>query len=415
MNKDSRNGTFAQLDLGERLLTVLNQAEIVTPTPVQAAAIPVALQGGDLVAIAQTGTGKTLAFLLPIAQRFYDETAARALILAPTRELALQIAEVAQKTVCRTGLKIAVLIGGAAMSRQVADLKRNPALIIATPGRLIDHLASRTVRLDKTDIVVLDEADRMLDMGFLPAIEKIFAAVPRQRQTMLFSATMPAEIEGLAKRFLSDYERVEINRSGTTAEGVTQQFVHTSQAEKSAHLDRYLSEHKGSVLVFARTRHGARKVAKSIRAMGHAAAEIHSDRTQAQRKAALDGFKSGEYRVLVATDIASRGIDVKNISLVINYDLPDNAEDYVHRIGRTGRAGETGLAISLATPEQSKSLRQIERLLGKQIARVNDSPAREADPTEGMRPRPPHRRNRRPYHGPARPSVGSNRSRQAAR
>jgi ATP-dependent RNA helicase RhlE len=426
MSKDLRNGGFAPLNLGERLLAVLNQAEIVTPTPIQEAAIPVGLQGRDLVGIAQTGTGKTLAFLLPIAQRINSGEARRALILAPTRELAQQIADVANTTISKLGLKTSVLIGGASMSRQVAELRNRPAIVVATPGRLLDHMQSRTIRLDEMDIVVLDEGDRMLDMGFLPAIEKILSAAPRQRQTMLFSATMPTEIARLAQKFMDHPERIEVSRSGSAAHSVAQELVLTSQLDKSAHLDRYLHAHRGSILVFARTRHGARKVAKSIRAMGHAAAEIHSDRTMAQRKAALDGFKEGTYRVLVATDIASRGIDVKNISLVINYDLPDSPEDYIHRIGRTGRAGETGRAVSLATPDQAKSLKQIERLLGKPIARAIEKPGEgrpveprlaDAEPRsaapraeETLRPRPPHRRPRQPgFHGPARGGSSSNR------
>jgi len=248
------------------------------------------------------------------------------------------------------------------MNLQHQALRRNPHVIIATPGRLIDHLEQRTVNLSDVRILVLDEADRMLDMGFAPQIKRILQAVPKERQTMLFSATMPSEILKLASTYMKLPVQIEIARSGTTAEKVTQELFVVSKDDKLRLLDRILKEHRGSVLVFTRTKHGAKKVAIAIRKMGHSSSEIHSNRSLAQRRDALDGFKSGKYRVLVATDIAARGLDVKDIELVVNFDLPSQAEDYVHRIGRTGRAGRTGHAISIATPDQRQEVQEIERL-----------------------------------------------------
>ncbi|CAN5414075.1 hypothetical protein BH11ARM1_BH11ARM1_12820 [soil metagenome] len=333
---------FRSFELPEHLFTALGKLNITEPTPIQEQGIPVALSGRDLIGIAQTGTGKTLAFALPIMARQQ-----RALVLAPTRELAIQIEE----TFMQLGAKTAVLIGGAPMGRQIAQLRRGPDVVIATPGRLLDHMKQRNIDLGKTQAFVLDEGDRMLDMGFLPAIRTIMASVPDTRQTMLFSATMPSEVTKIASQYLKSPTRVEVSRQSSATELVDQQLYVVPQSEKGEMLERLLFENKGSVLVFARTRHGARKVAKSVRLMGHTSAEIHSDRTLAQRRDALEGFKQGRYRVLVATDIAARGIDVKEISLVINYDLPDCAEDYVHRIGRTGRAGHSGSAATIATHE----------------------------------------------------------------
>lgn len=373
---------FRALALSSKLHDVLDRLAFVEPTPIQAKAIPPALDGRDLIGVAQTGTGKTLAFALPILHRL-PELGGPALVLAPTRELALQIDEVFRKVGGAFGLKTAVLIGGAPMNRQIGQLRARPAVIIATPGRLLDHLEQRTLSLSKVAIVVLDEADRMLDMGFAPAIRRIVAQTPDQRQTMLFSATMPPAIVDIAADFLQEPVRVEVERPGTMAERVSQELYVVEHLEKGAVLRDLLAENSGTVLVFARTRHGARKIAKHVRGMGHTAAELHSDRTLAQRRTALNGFKSGEFRVLVATDIASRGIDVKGISLVINYDLPEAAEDYVHRIGRTGRAGEEGRAITLATPEQRKDVWDIEKTIRAEI------PLAEASPLAMQRVKPP--------------------------
>ncbi len=369
---------FKALALAPSLLQKLDRLGFVTPTPIQRDAIPLALEGRDLVGIAQTGTGKTLAFGLPIAQNLRQGEVA--LVLAPTRELALQIEEV----LAQLNLKTAVLIGGASMGKQISQLRARPAVIVATPGRLLDHMSQKTLDLGCVSIVVLDEGDRMLDMGFAPAVRKILDKVPKQRQTMLFSATMPREIADLASEYLVRPTTVEVARSGTAAAEVVQQLVILNKEDKPTMLNSLLAEHKGSILVFARTRHGARKIARGVYKMGHASAELHSDRTLAQRRAALDGFKSGQYRVLVATDIAARGIDVKDISLVINYDVSEKAEDYVHRIGRTGRAGAEGLAITLATPDQQKYVRDIERLLRTHLTLSKHSAVRNEAPQRAV-------------------------------
>ncbi len=358
---DERQG-FRSLPLSPKLLETLDRLGFTTPTPIQQAAIGPAIEGRDLIGIAQTGTGKTLAFGLPIAERL--KAGQSALVLAPTRELAIQIQEVFDAL----GLQTALLIGGANMAKQIAQLRKNPAVVVATPGRLIDHIGQRTVRLDSTAICVLDEADRMLDMGFAPSVRRILDKLPHKRQTMLFSATMPSEIAELADQYLTDPIEVEVERAGTAAANVIQELLLVHQENKANMLEQLLLEHPGSVLAFTRTRHGARKLAKAVHRLGHAATEIHADKTLVQRRAALDGFKAGRYRVLIATDIAARGIDVKDISLVINYDIPEKPEDYVHRIGRTGRAGASGRAITLATPAQHKEIRNIERLLRKELA-----------------------------------------------
>jgi len=362
--------SFHGLGLGQTVLGALESAGFQVPTPIQEKAIPVATTGADVVGIAQTGTGKTLAFALPMIERLLKNPEELALVLAPTRELALQIDETFRKVGNRLGIRTSVLIGGEPIRKQISQLRTRPRVLVATPGRLKDHLEQGTVRLDGTRIVVLDEADRMLDMGFAPDIERILKRVPTERQTMLFSATMPPEIEALARRYTKNAQRLEVARAGTTAELVTQELIYVPQEMKVDLLGKLLGENPGTILVFSRTRHGARKVAKAVNHMGHSAAELHSDRTLAQRRTALDGFKQGKHRVLVATDIAARGIDVKEISLVINFDLPDQAEDYVHRIGRTGRAGAEGRALTLATPEQVKDVRAIERLVGNEIPRV---------------------------------------------
>jgi len=265
------------------------------------------------------------------------------------------------------GFQTAVLIGGMAMGKQVAALRRNPNIVIATPGRLLDHLEQQTLKLDRVEVLVLDEADRMLDMGFWGQVRRIIEMLPRDRQTMLFSATLPQEIMKLVTAHMKLPVRIEVAPSGTTSERVTQEFFIVNKDAKKRLLEKILSDYKGSTLIFARTKHGARKIMQTVRAMGHKAAEIHGNRSLSQRRDALEGFKDGRYRVLVATDIASRGIDVKDIELVLNYDLPMNGADYVHRIGRTARAGADGHAISFAEPSQQREIREIERLIKKTV------------------------------------------------
>ena len=376
------NVTFNDLGLPDFVLGQVKDMGFTIPTPIQAQAIPVALDGRDVVGIAQTGTGKTMAFALPMASVL--ERGKAGLVLAPTRELAAQIEEDFRKLGARTAL----LIGGAPMGKQVAQLRGRPDVIVATPGRLEDHLQQRTLDLRGVTCAVLDEADRMLDMGFAPAIRRILDTTPRERQTMLFSATMPNEIADLARTYLRDPERIEIGVAGAAAENVKQELIVVRKDDKHAIFEDLLHEHRGSVLVFSRTRHGARKLARDIREYGHSSAEIHSDRTLAQRRQALHGFKNGEFRVLVATDIAARGIDVKEISLVINFDVPEHAEDYVHRIGRTGRAGHQGLAVTIVTPDQAHEVRDIEKLLKTELPLSEMSPMALDRPAPRTGPKP---------------------------
>lgn len=358
--------TFHSLGLAPALLSQLDRLRFTTPTPIQAKAIPPALEGKDLIGIAQTGTGKTFAFGLPLIQRLAGlPPTAQALILLPTRELAEQVELSLKKVV--PGLPTALIIGGASAERQAAALRRGAKILIATPGRLIDLIQEKMASVKDVAVLVLDEADRMLDMGFMPQINRILELLPTKRQTLLFSATMPAEIARLATRFMQLPLRVEVAPAGTASRQVEQELFVVSRHDKTRLLEKLLGEYRGTVLVFSRTKFGAKKLAKLIREMGHAADEIHSNRSLAQRRAALAGFKTGKYRVLVATDIAARGIDVTGIEVVLNFDLPDNPDDFVHRIGRTGRASHTGRAISFATPEQAREVNAIERLLRTQL------------------------------------------------
>jgi ATP-dependent RNA helicase RhlE len=332
------------------------------PTPIQFKAIPLAIAGKDVVGIAQTGTGKTHAFAIPMVQCLVQKQGI-GLVLAPTRELAIQIEEAFKGIAHAFGMRTACLIGGASMYEQTQALRKNPRVVIATPGRLLDHMTQWNILLDDVVMLVLDEADRMLDMGFAPQVEKILRFLPKERQTMLFSATIPKEIMEIAARHMKLPVSIEIAPSGTTVERVTQELFIVKREAKLRLLSKLLAQYHGAILLFSRTKYNARKIMRSIRDMGYSAAEIHSNRTLPQRREALEGFKSGRYKVLVATDIAARGIDVAGIELVINYDLPEDAQNYVHRIGRTARAGHKGHAISFATPEQSGDVRDIEKLI----------------------------------------------------
>lgn len=397
--------TFDNLGIAPQLLAVLKRKGLTTPTPIQHQSIPVTIKGKDIMGIAQTGTGKTLAFGVPLVQRL-NEIPGRALILLPTRELALQVEETLNTLSRAYNMRTAVLIGGESMYKQIQELRRLPRIIVATPGRLLDHLEQRQVRLDDIRILVLDEADRMLDMGFAPQLTRILKTVPRERQTMLFSATMPQSIVKLATTYMAQPVRVEVAPAGTTAD-VEQEIFIVRQEVKLLLLEKLLEENPGTVLVFSRTKHGAKKITRVLRAMGHGAAEIHANRSQAQRREALDGFKSGKYRILVATDIAARGIDVSDIAVVINFDLPDNSGDYVHRIGRTGRAGKKGRAVSFATPQQKNEIRTIERLIRKtlhvsklpelpkdRVPHFNETETERAPRHHRPAGRPPHRSER---------------------
>ncbi len=417
MNTTTPTGGFDNLGIAPKLLEILAKHKFTQPTPIQTQSIPHAITGKDLMGIAQTGTGKTMAFGLPMIQRLAQSGGkSRGLVVLPTRELALQVNESLKKIGGSLGLKTAILIGGEQMGKQLRALKVRPHIIIATPGRLIDHIEQKTINLSNADILVLDEADRMLDMGFAPQLKKILENVPKERQTLLFSATMPEAIVKIANSYMKTPLRIEVAPAGSAVKSVTQEIFFLERNEKLPMLKNILSQYNGSVLVFSRTKHGAKKIARDIRNMKETATEIHSNRSLNQRIEALNGFKLGKYRVLVATDIAARGIDVTGIQLVINFDLPDSPEDYVHRIGRTGRANMTGHAISFATHDQRRDVKLIERVIRKALP-VSQKPASlpkvEPAPYEPVK----DRGGRRPMRS-GRPSTGrssSDRSNQPKR
>ncbi|MEW6430249.1 MAG: DEAD/DEAH box helicase [Myxococcota bacterium] len=396
---------FAVLGLSPTSLEVLSQVGYEKPTPIQRRAIPPALEGKDVIGCAATGTGKTAAFVLPLVERLAGKPGLTALVLAPTRELALQIAEHAVRFGKAHHLEVATVIGGVGMQPQV-DALRHSNFVIATPGRLVDHLQQGTVKLDGVQALVLDEADRMLDMGFQPQLTRILARVPKKRQTLLFSATMAGEVADFAKAHLHHPVRVDVAPSGTTAAKATQCVFEVPQGEKTSLLLALLARGEESTLVFTRTRRRADKLMKALKREGHQVERIHADRSQAQRKDALDGFKSGRYRVLVATDIAARGIDVADIGHVVNYDLPHIAEDYVHRVGRTARASASGHASAFCAPEEAPLLKEIEKLIRAKVPRESvprdDEVFRRAYAAERARqsdpgPRPPgHGQSQRP-------------------
>ncbi len=382
-----QTGSFRGLGLAPKLLETLDALKFSAPTPIQKQAIPPALAGKDVVGVAQTGTGKTLAFGIPLLQRL-AETGGQGLILLPTRELAVQVEHELQKIGKAFQIRTAVLIGGVSIVPQIRSLRVAPHIIIATPGRLLDHIQEKTLSLSRSNFVVFDEADRMLDMGFAPQIQRVLALLPKERQTLLFSATLSKEIMQIAMKHMRLPVRIEVAPPGTTVDRVSQEFFIVRKDDKMRLLEKILTERTGSVIVFARMKHSAHRIAAGVRTMGHRAAEMHSNRSQNQRQEALQGFKTGAYRVLVATDIAARGIDVKGVELVINYDLPMQTEDYVHRIGRTARAGVTGHAISFAMPGEERDIRDIERLIRKQIpvAKLPELPPRRAQEHSSLPP-----------------------------
>ena len=365
-NQNNEQQSFYGLGIAPDILKRLDDLNYKIPTPIQHKSIPSGIKGEDLIGIAQTGTGKTLAFSVPMLQQLMAK-GGQGLIILPTRELAMQVEETAIRLGKPFGLRTALIIGGASMNRQRQDVRRQPHIIIATPGRLNDHLQQKTISLKDVKILVLDEADRMLDMGFEPQIKQILSVVPAERQTMLFSATMPEKIAQIARKYMRQPLRIEVAPAGTTAEKVEQEVFVVAKENKIKLLLQLLTEYQGTVLIFSRTKHGAKKINKVLSRLGHSSAEIHSDRSLNQRREALTGFKTGKYRILVATDIAARGIDVVGIELVVNFDLPDQAEDYTHRIGRTGRAGMKGKAISFAAPDQKRDLNAIENIIRKRL------------------------------------------------
>lgn len=359
---------FTQLGLSDRLAYAVQQMGYESPTPIQAQAIPVVLSGRDVIGSAQTGTGKTAAFALPILQRLAQHGAMRVLVLEPTRELAVQVEEAFKSFSKYTDLSVTVVYGGVGYGKQRDDLARGVDILAATPGRLLDFMEQGEIRLDHIDILVLDEVDRMLDMGFLPDVKRIVQKVPKTRQTLFFTATLPPEIEQLAAWALRDPFKIAVSRERSTASTVSHAFYPVVQAQKFDLLAHLLEEtHYKSVIIFSRTKAGADYVASRLGHAGHTCAVMHADRSQQERSDALKGFKSGKFEVLVATDVAARGLDIAGVSHVINFDVPENPEDYVHRIGRTGRAQNTGDAFTLVTEETWRDARSIERFIGMTI------------------------------------------------
>jgi len=406
------NTTFASLGLSEPLLRALVAENYTTPTPIQVRAIPVLLAGRDLLGIAQTGTGKTAAFGLPLLQHLSankvraDHRGTRALILAPTRELALQI-DASLKTYGRhLNLRHAVILGGVNQNPQVAAMKHGVDILVATPGRLLDLVKQQHVRLDGVTALVVDEADRMLDMGFIKDVRRIVAMLPRKRQSMLFSATMPDDVVKLVGDMLHQPERIEVSPPTKTADMIDQRVIHIDQKDKRALLAHLLRDDRFKrVIVFTRTKHVANRVSEHLEKAGFSADAIHGNKSQNARQRALANFKSGDVRVLVATDIAARGVDVDDITHVINFELPNEPESYVHRIGRTARAGSEGIAISFCDPSERAYLRDIERLVKRQISVVpHDLPAGSLSLASANEDRHPRRPSERNYKNPKRRS-----------
>jgi ATP-dependent RNA helicase RhlE len=363
---------FTSLHLDSRLLSGIRDLGWDATRPVQSGVIPLALGGADVIACAETGTGKTAAFLVPILQRFLKEGdrsgTTRALVLAPTRELVVQIEDQVQGLTYHTSVSSAAVYGGVPMEAQERALKAGVDIVVATPGRLMDHMRHESVGFAGLEVLVLDEADRMLDMGFLPDVQRILAALPKKRQTLLFSATMPGEIMKLTQEFLHEPKYVQVGRRGGPATTISHAVQTVPARDKAQWLAKWIREESmGPVLVFCRTKIGADKLATKLSGMGIRAAALHADRTQQQRQAAVEGFRTGTYPVLVATDVAARGLDIEGIAHVVNFEVPDTPEAYVHRVGRTGRAESTGSALTLVAPEELRALRALERAVGVQL------------------------------------------------
>jgi ATP-dependent RNA helicase RhlE len=415
---------FESLGLSPALLRALHESNYTIPTPIQVEAIPLAMAGHDLLGGAQTGTGKTAAFALPLLQRLSKETPPngsrkpRALILTPTRELAEQVAQSIKTYGRHLRLNVTAIYGGAGMGPQVDSLRRGTDILVATPGRLIDHMERGSAKLDAIEVLVLDEADRMLDMGFLPAIKRILNRVPKERQTLLFSATFEDQIKSLALEFMRNPKQVQVTAKNTIADTIVHRAHPVDGSRKRDLLiDILTKRHTDQVLIFGKTKHGCNRLAEQLETAGLKAVAIHGNKSQAQRQKALRDFKMGKARVLVATDVAARGLDIPNLPLVINHDLPMVAEDYIHRIGRTGRAGATGEALSLVSPEEGGLLRQIQRMLklelvmdvvegyapSKPIRLDTPIPKNGGGQRDGQRP--PGRPGHRPHARPAAPRT----------
>lgn len=378
-NQTTPQVTFNDLGLAPELLKALTESGYTIPTPIQAQAIPVVLAGGDLMAGAQTGTGKTAAFTLPLLQKLLPLASnsaspakhpIRALILTPTRELAIQVEESVKAYAKHTPLRSLVVYGGVDIKTQTPHLKSGVEILVATPGRLLDHIEQKTLQLNQVQMLVLDEADRMLDMGFMPDLKRILALLPKNRQNLMFSATFSNEIKKLSDDFLTNPLLIEVARSNATNDNVTQKVYQVSQGDKEALLVQLLKEaSQKQVIVFTKTKITASRLSRSLSKSGIAADAIHGDKTQSERIKALDAFKAGTVTALIATDVAARGLDISELPMVINYEIPSAPEDYVHRIGRTGRAGALGVAISFVSPEEEKYFVEIEKLIKRQITK----------------------------------------------
>ncbi len=394
----TENISFASLNLAPEILKALDEFGYTTPTPIQAQAIPIVLEGRDLMAGAQTGTGKTAAFALPMLQKLMPlaSTSAsparhpiRALILVPTRELAIQVEASVKVYAKHSPLRSLVVYGGVDIKTQTPHLMKGVEILVATPGRLLDHVEQRTLQLGQVQMLILDEADRMLDMGFMPDLKRILALLPKQRQNLMFSATFSTEIKKLSEEFLKDPILVEVARSNATNENVTQKVYHVAQEDKHALLAQILNETETKqVIVFTKTKLTASRLARQLVREGISADAIHGDKSQAERIQALDAFKQGKINALIATDVAARGLDIDQLPMVINYEIPSAPEDYVHRIGRTGRAGALGIAISLVSPDEEKYLKEIEKLIKREITKeTTNLPARGSRSSSDHQPR----------------------------
>ncbi len=435
---------FDAFNLAPFLSKTIETVGYVKPTPIQARAIPLLLEGHDLIGLAQTGTGKTAAFVLPLLQKLSatKSRGSKVLVLAPTRELVEQIRDVVTLLAPRTGVKSTTVYGGVSHQRQIRDLSQHPEIIVACPGRLLDHIRGKTVDLSTIEYLVLDEADRMLDMGFLPDIKKIIAELPEDRQTMLFSATMPKEIESLSQKVLRDPQTVRVNLEAPVA-AVTHALLNVQAADKMGTLTTWLREHpEALVVVFTKMKHTAKKISEKLDKLGFDATSLHGNLSQAKRLQALNGFRQGDYRVLIATDIAARGIDVEGVTHVVNYDMPDTLDAYIHRTGRAGRASRSGDAIAFVTRQDRGMVRSIEKWLGAPLVVMNPlsvetlsaakeaesqeeskgqerqerrarSPRREGDNSRARSTRPQPRRERDEREGSARPERGGFRGRGA--
>jgi ATP-dependent RNA helicase RhlE len=366
---DTTSTRFNELGLSQELLDSLERAGFAHPTPIQKEAIPTALQDHDLIGCAQTGTGKTLAFLIPLIEKLRGRSGAHALILCPTREIALQTHHTVEKVGKPLKVHSAVIIGGARMGGQMDALRRHPSIIVATPGRLVDHMERGNIHLNKMEYLVMDEADHMLDLGFLPQIRCILRELPKERQTLMFSATFPREIEQLAHQYLKHPKRIDIARPGTAAEGIEHELYVLEPPQKRAAILALLKDEKESTLVFTRTKIDAEWLSRLLAKEGHSVHVLHADRTQGERTATLEKFKKGEYQILVATDLLARGIDVKGIAHVVNFDIPHNPEDYIHRAGRTARLHAKGKASTLASWTEGHFIEAIEKQLGFPLPR----------------------------------------------